>query len=232
MSLARKPPSGDSPSAIDPPYSSARSRTMARPSPEPGAASSARTPRCSTASRIDGSSPGPSSSTVMTTTASIADRGDGHARASPTCTRCRAGCRASRRGLRAGRGTRDRRRHRHVDRDAAIGVQAQQRAREPFGGCRHERSARPASRPMRRHGRAPGDSPPAAACDRPAARSPPRARRGPPRAARSASCASTASGVFRPCARSPALARARATACSRCSSSAFRSLTSGCTSLG
>ena len=50
---------------MDPPYNSARSRTMARPSPEPGTASSARTPRCSTDVRLDGSSPGPSSSTVV-----------------------------------------------------------------------------------------------------------------------------------------------------------------------
>ena len=49
---------------------------------------------------------------------------------------------------------------------------------------------------------------------------------------RSASCASTASGVFSPCARSPAFDTARATARSRCSSSALRSSTSGCTSLG
>src|SRR5581483_904006 len=70
VSVARTPPSGDGPSAIEPPYSSARSRTMASPRPVPGALSSARTPRCSTAPTIDASSPGPSSSTVIATVVS------------------------------------------------------------------------------------------------------------------------------------------------------------------
>src|SRR5262245_30704251 len=43
-----------------------RSRTIASPRPEPCAASSARTPRRMTASRIEGSIPGPSSSTAIT----------------------------------------------------------------------------------------------------------------------------------------------------------------------
>jgi hypothetical protein len=38
---------------------------MARPRPDPGAASSARAPRLSTRSRFAGSSPGPSSSTLI-----------------------------------------------------------------------------------------------------------------------------------------------------------------------
>ncbi len=74
---------------------------MARPRPEPGAASSARTPRCSTASRIDVSSPGPSSSTVMTTVGAVRARRRWRSATEPTCRRCRAGCRASRRDLRA-----------------------------------------------------------------------------------------------------------------------------------
>ncbi len=45
ISLALTPPRGAASIAIDPPWSSERSRTMARPRPEPGAASSARTPR-------------------------------------------------------------------------------------------------------------------------------------------------------------------------------------------
>src|ERR1019366_8490955 len=49
---------------------------------------------------------------------------------------------------------------------------------------------------------------------------------------RSASCASTASGVFKPCARSPAFASALLTICSRCSSKELRSFTNGCTSIG
>src|SRR6185436_10895461 len=71
VNTARRPPSGDDPSAIDPPYSSTRSATIASPNPDPGAASSARTPRFSTLSRSDGSSPGPSSSTVVTIEPSV-----------------------------------------------------------------------------------------------------------------------------------------------------------------
>src|SRR3954468_11294441 len=69
--VARNPPSEDEPSAIDPPYNSTRSATIARPRPDPGAASSARTPRCSTVSLNSGANPGPSSSTVRTTDPSV-----------------------------------------------------------------------------------------------------------------------------------------------------------------
>ena len=44
-SRALTPPSGDASSETDPPYTSARSRTIASPRPDPGAASSALTPR-------------------------------------------------------------------------------------------------------------------------------------------------------------------------------------------
>ena len=59
--LASRPPMGESSNVIDPSYSWARSRTIANPSPEPGAPSSARTPRCNTSSRMEGGRPGPSS---------------------------------------------------------------------------------------------------------------------------------------------------------------------------
>ena len=84
---------------------------MARPSPEPGGLLSARTPRCSTVSLMSAASPGPSSSTVMTTPIAGADRLDDHASLAPTCTRCRAGCRASRRDPPAGRARQSRRAH-------------------------------------------------------------------------------------------------------------------------
>src|ERR1700735_4083358 len=70
---ACRPPAEDSHRVIAPPYNCARSRTIARPSPEPGAASSARTPRCSTFSRLSGAKPGPSSSTVIVTDPSVAE---------------------------------------------------------------------------------------------------------------------------------------------------------------
>ena len=45
---ARVPPSGEVSSVTEPPYNSASSLTIARPSPDPGTRWSARTPRCST----------------------------------------------------------------------------------------------------------------------------------------------------------------------------------------
>ena len=96
-------------SAIEPPYSSARSRTMARP--KPGARAplrrrarrAAAPPRASTARR-----PGP---VVVHGDRRRPRRPDGRQRddaraTAPTCRRCRAGCRASRRDLRAGSGPR------------------------------------------------------------------------------------------------------------------------------
>ena len=53
--------------AIEPPYNSTRSATIARPRPDPGAAWSARTPRCRTSPRSAAGTPGPSSSTTMCT---------------------------------------------------------------------------------------------------------------------------------------------------------------------
>ena len=84
---------------------------MARPRPEPGAASSARTPRCSTVA----------AQRRRHARAVVVDRdvhdavvgcGRRHVARStgPTCRRCRAGCRASRRGPRAARARRRRRR--------------------------------------------------------------------------------------------------------------------------
>ena len=85
----------DGPSAIDPPYNSTRSATIARPRPEPGAASSARTPRCSTASLQRRIQPG--TIIVHGHHDVTASSDDPHldARSPPTCTRCRSGCRAS-----------------------------------------------------------------------------------------------------------------------------------------
>ena len=80
---------------------------MARPSPEPGAASSARTPRCSTAlphRRLEARSVVVDGDDDARPCA--VDGVDRDARRAPTCRRCRAGCRASRRGPRAGRGRR------------------------------------------------------------------------------------------------------------------------------
>ena len=79
VNLALTPPSEHCSSAIAPPYASARSRTIASPSPEPGDASSALTPRFSTCPRIAALNPAPSSSTSITTrplsmTAEIATR--------------------------------------------------------------------------------------------------------------------------------------------------------------
>ena len=82
------------------------------------------------------------------------------------------------------------------------------------GGDRAARAGRRAR--ARRRARAPGDSRSAAASRSTCCAIVAASSCWPAASARSASCASTASGVFSPCARSPALAIARCTARSRC----------------
>ena len=112
---------------IAPPYSSARSATMASPRPDPGAASSARTPRLSTSGAALPARRG----RRRRRTRGPRRRGSRPSRApwsAPTCRRCRAGCRASRRGPRAARGRRRRRRRRRGGRQPPFGVQVLERA--------------------------------------------------------------------------------------------------------
>jgi hypothetical protein len=196
--------------------------------PVPGAASSARTPRCSTALAQRGIEAG----------AVVVDRehdaraprapSDAHARPRPLAGVVEQVAEHLVEVLALAADAcsgRPRRRSR-----AALGVEPQQRAGEPFGRLAHGAA--------RGCGGAGGGARLREVVVHLAAHAldllpQQRGELGVARAAaRSASCASTASGVLRPWARSPALAWARATARSRCVEQRVQVVTSGWTSLG
>ena len=151
---------------------------------------------------------------------------------SPTCRRCRAGCRASRRDPRAGSGRRWPAGTSTSMASAAIRVQAEQRARQPVGRV-GDGGVRAGRRPRRRGARVRE-----VVLDLPAhpvdllrdrgreLRSVP-----PPRRARPRAPAPRAASSGRARDRRPWRARG-STAASWCASSAFRSRTSGWTSAG
>ena len=153
-----------------PPYSSARSRTMARPRPEPGAASSARTPRCEHGVSQRRVEPGTVVVHAMTTHRAHRPREDS------TVTRDRAHLQALSSRLPehlvevfalAAHGVLGRRpRRRCVSPRSACS--RSERAGQALDRGRRPSSGRPGRRPTRRRARGRGDSPPAAACARPA----------------------------------------------------------------
>ena len=163
---------------------------MARPRPEPGAASSARTPLRRTASLMFGTMPSPSSSTMIADAVRRVRRSastsiGGHDTHHDCCARPFAGIvhevaqhlveilSLSANGHVLG--------HLHVDGDAALGVQADA---TPAPGRRPSPSRSTAHRPSLqtpRRGRARGGSPPVVACARLAGRLRPPSRAGPRR---------------------------------------------------
>ena len=178
--------------AIEPPYSSTRSATIARPRPDPGRGLvgahaalqhiAAQRRRHARAVVVDDD--------VHVTGAGL--RRHAAPSSGPTCRRCRAGCRASRRGPRAARARRSPSRDGGPNRQTALGVELASACGPAPPPTRRRWPRRRASRPRPPPGHGPGGSRSAGASGRPAGAA--RSERGGAAAPRSASRAMTASG--------------------------------------